>query len=344
MYNIHISDIRSFLKCRRAWAWASPLRDNLEPSLPYAPFYVGRAVHYCIEMWKIADVPFNISLDRFLENEKAQMGEIDYIDLEQNLQLVRKILHHYEVTWTNALGDFSDNNLEFIEMERPFTVPLNLPYRKDVFLEGRFDGIVQRKDDRSFWIFETKTTRSISEFIKTLYNDNQCTVYTWAANQLKDFPIKGVLYNIIRKAAPEEPHLVSGGLLSQNKAQKVSYFSYLDAIKRTHPAFEDSHIQSYYGEFLYKLQNMPNEFFMRQPVRRTQEETEATMAHVRYIASDMINEGLPLYPNPSWLSCTYCQFRNPCVATERGQDVKPFLEAEFRRKVVAESLRTTEEL
>ena len=343
MYSVHISDIRTFLKCRRAWNFSSPLRLNLEPTLPYAPFYIGRAIHHCIELWKAQGAPMRQSLSDYIQNERNQMDEVDFIDIEKNVELILGILEHYALVWEEEIGPFSDTNLEFIEMEKEFSVPLP-EAGKDVFLEGRFDGIVQRKDDKTFWIWETKTTRSISEFSRSLFNDNQCTVYTWAARRLGDYPVKGVLYNLIKKSTPTQPHLVSGGLLQKTKTLNASYWSYLRAIKDEHPAFTEEYINRFYGEYLEYLSKSKNDWFMRQPVVKSQDEIDIVMSEIVDIAREMINPNTPLYANPSWLSCTYCQFRNPCTAVNRGKKIADILGVEYRRKVVAQSMRTTEEI
>lgn len=41
---IHISDLKSFIECRRKWDWSSLMRQGLERVAPYAPFSrVGRS-------------------------------------------------------------------------------------------------------------------------------------------------------------------------------------------------------------------------------------------------------------------------------------------------------------
>src|ERR687897_309363 len=98
MHNIHISYIRTFRSCRRKWDWSSGMRSNLEPAVPYAPFFIGRAVHYCLEMYYSEQVPIWDSFDRFLENEEKIAGHLWQKEQEQwddSVQLITEVLGHY---------------------------------------------------------------------------------------------------------------------------------------------------------------------------------------------------------------------------------------------------------
>jgi hypothetical protein len=47
-------------------------------------------------------------------------------------------------------------------------------------------------------------------------------------------------------------------------------------------------------------------------------------------ALEMVGPDLRLYPSPSTAHCGSCQFVAPCLATERGGDVRAGLEAGYR--------------
>ena len=347
MHSIHVSDITNFLKCRRAWNWSSAIRDNLEAAKPYAPFYVGRAIHYCIEENILHKTPYEDSLDAFVLNERNQMGGVpadEIFALEENLDLVSGMLRHYDLTWgTESNQTFANDKMEFLNVELEFTVPLGIPGREDIVLSGRFDGVFQHLPSRTFWLWETKTTRSITELLNGLANNLQNYIYLWAMKQMDYLPVRGMLYNILRKAAPTEPKLLQSGFLSQAKNMATTYAAYLDAIKRTHPTFDGRYINEYYGPHLYWLSQQENGFFLRHPIRRNDEELENVMAWVRQIALEMVNPSLPIYPNFNWMACNFCQFRNPCLMTDRGADITSVMQTDYRRKVVSHSFRTSEE-
>lgn len=353
IHQIHISDVRNYLKCRRQWRWTSPLWGNLEPAIPVIYFYFGRAVHHCLEMKAAQDKPFELSLQEFIDHEAELMAGMDVdkkpqgAQLDEAMELAWSVLKHYEMHTAWASGPWSDGNLEYIQTETPFEVQLRgrSGRRTDIFMSGRYDGIVQRKDDKSFWIFETKTTRSIPELEASLVNDLQAGMYIWAAKQLQEIPIKGVLYNMLRKKAPTEPQFREGrGLLQQDKKLQTTPAAYLDAIRRTHPTFEDRHIEQHYGEYMQYLISQPNQFFKRVAVVRTDYEINALATDIYDIAREMTSKYTRIYPSPSWINCNFCPFKEPCVSLSKGmfEQVELLINENFRRKVVAESMRETE--
>ena len=355
IHQIHISDVRNYLKCRRQWRWTSPLWGNMEPAIPVTYFYFGRAVHHCLEMKASQDKPFDLSFQEFIKHEDELMAQLDpemqprQDQLVEAAELAWSVLKHYEMhtAWDN--GPWSDANLEYLQTETPFQVQLRgrSGRRTDIFLSGRYDGIVQRKDDKSFWIFETKTTRAIGELERSLDNDLQAGMYIWAAKELQDLPIKGVLYNMLKKKAPTEPQFRTGrGVLQQDKKLATTPAAYLDAIRRTHPTFEDRHILEYYGEYLQWMVGEPNQFFKRVAVVRTDFEIEALATDIYDIAREMVSKYTRIYPSPSWMNCGFCSFREPCLSLNKGMfdQAELLLRENYRHKVVAESLRETESI
>ncbi len=353
MYEIHISDLRSFKQCRRKWGWASPLRGNMEPNIPYAPFFSGRAVHHALEMYYGPEhISFDESLPKFFEHERELMeaegrlwpSELAVVD--EQIALVTGIIKHYAV-WVKALeGRYSDDNLEFISLETPFSVPLFTPSgrkARKIFLAGRFDGLVRLKDDGSYWIWETKTARSIAELQRSLVNDEQAGAYLWAAQQIFKVPVVGVLYNILRKKTPTSPSLLRDGMLSQNRQIDTTAEHYLMAIKETHPDWDWGLINQYYGDMLSFLISKGNSFFSRTPVYRTRVEIDALAENIYHAAMEMVNEKTPLYPTPSWLNCGFCQFRSACLMMNAGGDVDFLLQSEFRQRGPSVSWRSVEE-
>lgn len=289
-------------------------------------------------MWGIS---FEKALADFVENERSQMdtaAQAELLNLEENLPLVYKMLKHYRQVWKDPNVRYNDGEIEHLAVEREFTVPLI----DGAYLSGRFDGIVQDLRDHTFWIFETKTTRSITEYMNGLHYNFQSVAYMWAAKQLGDLPIKGVLYNLMKKSAPSEMTPTSSGLLPRNKSNANTWHSYMAAIKELHPDFEAHHIEEYYGDHLYYLRQKPNEFFTRIPFTRTDEEIEHIMDNVKAIARDMISDPA-LYPNYNWMSCNFCMFKNLCNLTTKGYDLQSVLNTEYRRKVESKSFRVSEE-
>ena len=225
---IHISDVRTFKTCRRKWNWISPLRRNLESIVPYVPFFAGRMAHYALEHYYRSGTPFEASVKTFVDEERALMEQVGRLwdveesNLAEQVDLITGMLTHYRL-WIESAAEanfrFRDENLEFISLERTFSVPLRTPNGRasnKVFLAGRFDGLVRYKGDGTYWIWETKTTRSIKELTYSLANDEQAGAYIYAAQEIYGRPISGVLYNILRKKVPTRPDVLQSGLLSKN--------------------------------------------------------------------------------------------------------------------------------
>jgi hypothetical protein len=350
--NIHISDVRQFKGCRRKWNWASPLRRNLEPAVPYMPFFTGRAIHHCLENYYRSGTPMLKSLGLFLSNEKQQMGNLwpaEEVKVQEQIDLMIAMLQHYE-QWVAHMAiegsRFNDANLEFIALETEFTVPIrNHRGRKSpkVALSGRMDGVVRLKDDGSVWLWETKTTRSIQELSRSLVNDPQAGAYMLAAMELFDVKPSGVLYNMLRKKAPTVPEVVKGGLLTRRKNIDTTAQAYMASIRELHPDWDQSTILEYYGEILQTLIDEGNQFFARVPIRRTMTELNELAKNLWTVAMEMTDPKIPLYPNESWLNCNFCHFRAPCLAMNAGLDYEFLISQEYQKRAKSVSWRTLEE-
>lgn len=349
MYNIHISDIRNFRACRRKWDWSSALRQNLEPSVPYAPFFVGRAIHYCLE-WYYGPEHRNIweSLEQFEANETKIAGNLWQSEQEkwdESIELIEELLQHYMLWVQVDTMPYRDDTLEFIDLEIPFNVPLYNPETgaedKEVRLEGRFDGLVFHKPTQTYWIWECKTARSITELAKSLENDEQAGAYIYAAQMLRNIPITGVLYNILRKRAPSHPRILDSGYVSKAKGD-FTMFSYVADVRRAHPDWDWQMIQEHYGSVFYEYSIQDNGFFARFPIKRSQEEITNLMANLYWTAKEMVDPNLRVYPAPTFIQCNFCPFRAPCLAKNRNGNYEELLRAEYQIRIKAESYREVE--
>lgn len=348
MTSVHISDIRSFRSCRRKWAWASPLRENLEPVVPYAPFFTGRAFHAALEFFYRDGIPFDQTLDKYLTSEEASMAKIEELwDVEkanfnEQIELIRAIIIHYGMWQAQDDSKYSDRNLEFISLELPFEIPMPVPggsFHPTITLGGRFDGVVRHKGTGQYWIWETKTTRSVDELTRSLVNDEQCGVYMYAASKILNVPIVGVLYNMVRKKAPTEPAWLKNDTISKAKSLDASSFYYKSIVQREFPDWQDDTIYSEYGETIEALKENDGKFFRRWPVYRSEYEINMLMENVYHTAMEMVNPDIATYPAPSWLNCNFCQFRSPCLAMNAGGDYGVLLRAEYQKRESAISMR-----
>ncbi len=353
-YEIHISDVRTFKSCRRKWNWSSPLRRNLEKRIPYAPFFTGRAIHHCLEFYHRDGVPLDKSLSEFLEHEKKTLEKVgrlwpqEQATFTEQVILIAGMLEHY-MHWTQKdKNRWSDSELDVISMETQFEVPLYNDHGRAsnrVFLAGRFDGLVRRKDDGSYWLWEVKTCRSINEFIRTLDNDEQAGAYLIAAQELYNVHISGVLYNLMRKKTPQRPTVLQSGMLSKNKQIDTTAHAYSAFAMQHHASSfktdEDGgvdeeglkeFVKENYGDFIQKLIDKGNTFFTRVPIYRSQTELRNLRRDLWTVALEMTRPSTPIYPSPGWNNCNFCHFKAPCLQMNSGADPEFLFSREYQER------------
>ena len=345
-YEVHISDLRAFKACRRQWNWSSPLGENLEPDKPYAPFFLGRVVHTALELYyrtggKVGlydATDISLTIEREKMESAGTLWESEEEMLTEQSSLAFGLMEHYNI-WVNGKdhnrSPWGDENLEYLDMETVFHVPIMTEAGRPsnrVFLGGRFDGIVRRRDDGSLWLFESKTTRSIMELQKTLAFDEQAGGYIYAAQILLGEQVHGVIYNIMRKKVPTWPRALNNGTLSQNKSIDSTMDYYWTAVREHHPDMGKEELQKMYGDILQHLFDKGNTFFSRTVIRRTPLEIAELSRNLRVTSLEMVRPTTVLYPAPSWTNCTFCRFTAPCLAMNAGSDYGMVLEHEYRKR------------
>ena len=342
-YEIHISDVRTFKQCRRKWWFSSNLPGNkgLEPRVPYMPFFTGRAIHYCLEMYyEDGTHPtevFEAWLPEELNKIKEQSGALwagEEQKVQEQITLIEGMMDHYAL-WAPHV----DRNYEVVATELEFNIPLDVSKnvsfgRVQLSLAGRFDGVVRYVPENTFWLFESKTTRSIKEMKRSLANDEQAGLYSWAASTLVGKPIAGVLYNLMRKKIPIYPRQLGDKYLSQAKNQDTTMEVYWEAIKETHQIAPDDKAsmemaKDIYADMLLHLEQKGNTFFERWEVRRSQSELSTLVSYLLATAAEMIDPETVLYPSPGQFNCNFCHFRAPCLAMNAGANYEFLLAEEY---------------
>lgn len=342
---IHISDIRTFRSCRRKWEWSSGLKRNLEPYIAYPPFFTGRGIHKALEKHYRHGDDIISAFTEFVEAESLLMkgqGTLwpeEENTLEEQIALSFNVLQHYQLWQAQDTKKYSDRNLEFLELEYPFNVPLKLStggYSRKMRIAGRFDGFVYNRLTDEYWIWEMKTARSVQQLIDTLSNDEQSALYMYAGQQVFKKPIAGVLYNIMRKKTPVHPRVLQSGLLSK-AAIDTTAFMYLADIQAQHPDWREDTIQEYYGDILSALAENETKYFIRWPVYKSAVQIRNVMDGVYATAKEMLNPKTELYPAPGWMQCNFCSFKSPCITRSMGGDYEVLLREEYRQRIPDEN-------
>ncbi len=370
MFEIHVSEVRSFLQCRRKFQWASLLYKGLEPRRPVRHFYLGRAVHYALQAYyDTGEHPTDAFLgwtDYHEYHIREAMGE--FWDDELAVVLEEERAQGSGMLTNYARWAFrQDKNLKFIATELAFELPLPCPSGRSssrIRMGGRFDGLVQDIDTGLFWLFETKTTRDMRD-LNWIQNDIQAGVYIWAAQSIYGLEVQGVLYNFLKKKVPKAPRrLKNGGYsIAQNALKGTTWEVWLDQMSEdvaedmgldpvpnvsykltdvqrndlTSTAFEfwerrKKLIATYRNQLLF-LRERGNVFFHREYIRRTQRELRALMAEVHHIGLEMVRPSTKMYANPSFFNCMGCQFKTPCDLRSAGGQYQAVLEYEYQPRI-----------
>lgn len=359
---VHISDILAYKRCRRAWFWTSPHRLNYVRRKIYGPFFLGSAVHYCMERLYRDGITPRRALGEFLKKQVANITEgmgdegawkqsffwlSQISDVREQAILSRGMMDHY-LRWARTYtGPFNDRELEHLLFEHSFKVKVR-DFEGQVdprfIYAGKYDGVARHKPTGKLYLMEYKTARGIDERVNLLPNDEQTSAYCLAAEEELGEPIEGVIYTIMRKRVPTIPRVLktqrafnpSSGqvenLLSRAKDIDTTYRVYVDAIEAHHGKdVPIRFVQEHYGEVLDRLRTEPDRYFARVVVNRTPEFLTNFRVDLYSVILEMFNPATPIYAHGGW-SCSMCIFREPCIALNNGHNHQLILDSDFIKR------------
>jgi hypothetical protein len=317
---------------------------HLEPNTPNTFFFLGHIVHDALELYytgKYDDIMEALVASKAYNFERVQnqqtggAWDFEVAEFAKQMVLAEDMVYNYSLWCAERDAEgmpFADNNLEFISMEQTWEMPAITPGGRGsprVFFEGRFDGLVRRKDTDDLWLFETKTSANPKGLIRSLLNDNQATMYIMAAQEIMKEKVAGILYNVILKKSPKMPKVLKNDMLSKAKSQQCSPELYMAAIRETHDHYSEADIRRMYGDILQVLRDKPP-YVQRLFVRRSESHIELFREEAHALALQMVNPNTKIYPEPSPIKCGWCKFFDPCLARYNGEDVKPYLDMDYR--------------
>lgn len=202
---------------------------------------------------------------------------------------------------------------------------------------GRID-MLGEDDLGRFWIFDWKTAARLSgqeegdspdEFVQL---DDQISSYCWALWRL-GIPVAGFVHHEIKKAFPAEPEPnkrpYKGAWYSQNKQQATSYDLYHQTVSEGDPA---GLALGAYDNFLEWLKDEGPRYYSRKQVYRNESELANVGRNLYLQALDITDPNLRIYPSPGRFACSFCAFRQPCLGTNRDEDVEYMLLSNFERR------------
>lgn len=224
---VHVSEIKSFLRCRLAWFWSAPPPRGLflEPRIERTALHFGRLIHKALQIGYDYGVPYADAFKEESRKVQEVMSKDPYLAagldkmLEQE-ELGITMLEGYQ-EWAKQI----DEGVRFISTEMKWRGKVGLRS-----LAGRFDALVERAD--GLWILDFKTTSSSNT--DWTAQDLQATAYVHAARQIIDKDIRGLLFRFLLKSAPYDYNnliLKKGGVTQRkNLGGITTYREYMKAL------------------------------------------------------------------------------------------------------------------
>lgn len=349
---IHITDLQTFNLCRRQWGWTSLLRMGLQPSKLPEPLFLGQAVHQAMEAGYKESIGHTMLFDREAAIEHyqswvdSQMNRInkfsgplwaDYRgELEQMITLGSAMINHYGM-WARKI----DSRFKMLGTEELFKIAL--PGSRDLAYAGRFDGLIQDKSNGLIYVLEFKTSKySSDKQLAGVFRSMQCAAYIWAARQVFNQPVVGLLYRILVKKMPDIPYYTKQGRFSYNKSQKMTegwvlFCLEVIAHKTAESSGEDWQIlfqsmKADAGDLLNMVRSKPNEFFIQRTMPKSQRQIADTVRAITEVGKLMADPHTPALECPmSGWHCNMCKFQDPCalINADDEESCAALLDAEY---------------
>ncbi len=328
---IRTSDRISFKRCRRKWKWSSHLGHYLEQDVKSAPLWLGTGVHFSLEdVHGYKRYPSGADALRAYTNACKTVGSHTLPDgWKEQLELGCGMMDYYEDHWLHNRDSLKTYYVDEVpQCEAKFSIPLtefcppDLLEKYDVnsvTYQGTLDRVTI-DEDGNLWVNEYKTAKAFAT--RHFETDCQVSAYVWAASCVYSKPIAGVIYQQHRKDLPELPRVLSTGKFSLNKQQLTTHHLYREALLNLYGRPEKFPLE--YVQFLGHLAEQEHEnsdkYVRRDIVFRTKHQIAAEGEKIILELEDMLNENLPLYPNPTRDCAWDCDFQSPCISMDDGSD------------------------
>ena len=228
MEAVHASEIKNFLRCRLMWRWTAPPPRGfrLEPLIDRPALHFGRLIHQALQEGYDSGVPFVDIFKEMANKELAKLPESDLFAKDSDKIVDQTELGVYMLEGYQQWAKLADQKVKFISTEvKWYGVKLgNVPFA------GRFDAVVERDD--GLWILDFKTSSTTST--DWTMTDLQATAYVYAARQLIDPKIRGLLFRFLLKKKPYDYNqliLKKGDVTTRKNLENLTtYREYLLAL------------------------------------------------------------------------------------------------------------------
>lgn len=316
------SERKDFKRCE--WRWYQRWDQGLVPKgKPALHFWFGIGVHEALAQWYQPGIkrgvhPADYWVDWVADEEEyIRTNQLDTGNFEDDSYVDAKLLgEQMLVGYVDTYG--IDDNWDVIATEQTFQ--LDIPNvisdlatavsdTRDILsiYAGTFDGVYRDLIDDSIWLMEHKTAKSIT--LGHLALDDQAGSYWAVATKIlrhkgligKREQIKGIMYNFLRKALPDDrPENEQGEKLNKN------------------------------GEV---SKQQPAPLFVREPVDRTRRQAAMQLRRIQNEALriDMLRRDPDRLTKNTTRECNWdCALYEMCLLHEQGtEDWKEYRDALF---------------
>lgn len=314
--NVSWSEIQTWGACREKWRWVYevgivPKRIERAPS-------VGSCGHIAIAAilrgkdWKQA-------VDGWLRQEidKRPLFDEEVAERREVADLILKIMPRY-------LSQYHDD-FEPVLVEHKFEIPIRGIRNR---LIGYWDAIVRGKDGH-LWLLEHKFPQQRFRNEEALDLDGQIGTYQYAAHRL-GYPIVGTIYNQLLGRLPAIPKVNKDGSVSK-AAVYTDWSTYRNFVIKQKLDPDD-----YQYEMEAKLVDF--KFFQRNHIYRPLIETRLFARDMERRIWDMQSSRKHIYRSESFITCGRCSYRELCLESLKGGDIKYIIENQFEPKIPREKV------
>lgn len=315
-FKVSHSKVKTWRRCR--YLYHMKYVKKLRRKVKGRPLQFGSFVHEAIEEYqksgnfKKTIKKFNLEIEKVFDEERAALG------LDRLVEDATAVTHGYLETW-------ADDGLTYKVVEAEVEIPLV----DGIVFVGKVDAIVEDSEGY-IWIFERKTCKTIPEEDIRL-TDIQTVMYWWAVPNMtlkvgkriyrfKD--IRGIIWDYVRSKAPSIPEPLKKGGFSRANID-TTWGVYKQALLDNGLDPDD------YEDMRQKLAGKEESFFRRIKLPYSKSMQDQVVRDFKETAMEMrILHGIAMDRNLDF-TCSFCDFKNPCVAELRGSDIDLMLKKDY---------------
>jgi hypothetical protein len=338
---ISTSDRSAFRSCRRKWNWSSHLREGLSKHEQAHPLWFGSGMHHVLEDYhghreyrKVEDAVQDYCQATLKHHGRENLPET----FDDDMQLMLRMMHHYRYGFLEArkrdpFKTYVVGGEPQVEVPFEFEIPLpqsildKTPYKKVIY-RGLLDRVIV-DDDGYLWLVDYKNVAAFTPH-EHLELDSQIGAYLWAASYIYRRPVLGFIYTELRKQGVEQPRTLQSGDISTDQKQNTTHAMYRAALINK---YGDGQWPAKNVECLNHLASLEepeaDKFIRRTRVTRSPNTMRAEAQKIIAEVSDMLDPGLRIYPNPSFMCPRMCSYIEPCLEMDRGGRYRTTLENDY---------------